>query len=438
MKKRLSNLELTYQCEADFSEPDRYKDLFTIDMNQKLITQGAGLSYAAASFFKGTNTVNMRKFDRILNFSPDNETIEVEAGISLKKLFDFLTPRGYYLSIQPGWPDLCIGSLVATNVHGKNQYLDGIFYVITQSIKLYHPNYGITSCSRSENTEIFELTCGGLGLTGIILSACLKIKKLKGNFLKREIIPVDNLFNTVEMITEHRDKHDILMSWTNISNPRKNFGEGFLITGNFYEKNEYYRNKVYRKLNPNKSNKLRFKVFNQYSLPFINKLYYYKETRKRFPYDISLFDALYPFHNKGFYFDLFGHRGFIAQQILIPEESIFEFIKEFESIIKHADIPIVLSALKAFRGQQNLLNFNGNGFSLYCDFFNNSDSIKFLDKFNDLATDHGCISNIIRNSYLSAKIVKDQYNQYDEFKDRLYHFDPDRLFVSEISNRLEL
>jgi decaprenylphospho-beta-D-ribofuranose 2-oxidase len=173
-------------------------------------------------------------------------------------------------------------------------------------------------------------------------------------------------------------------------------------------------------------------------LPFINKLFYYKETRKRFPYDISLFDALYPFHNKGFYFDLFGHRGFIAQQILIPEDSIFEFIKKFESIIKRADIPIVLSAIKAFRGEQQLLNFNGDGFSLYCDFLNNGDSIKFLDKFNDLATDYGCISNIIRNSYLSAEIVKNQYNQYNEFKDRLHNYDPDRLFVSEISNRLEL
>ena len=77
------------------------------------------------------------------------------------------------------------------------------------------------------------------------------------------------------MITDHRDKHDIVMSWTNMSNPKINFGEGFLITGNFYKKNYDYRNKEYRELNPNNSSKLRFKVFNKYSLPFINKLYYY-------------------------------------------------------------------------------------------------------------------------------------------------------------------
>ena len=438
MRKRLSNLELTYQCEVDYFEPDRYKDIFTVTGSQNIIPQGSGLSYSAASFCKDIKTINMQKFNRILDFSAENETVEVEAGITLKKLFDFLRPVGYYLSIQPGWPDLCIGSLIATNAHGKNQYCDGVFHDITNSIILYHPKYGIMLCSTTENAEIFELTCGGLGLTGIILSACLKIKKLKGNFLKREIIPVGNLSESIEMVTKHRDKHDIVMSWVNMSNPKINFGEGFLITGNFYKKYDNYRNKVYRKLNPNNSSKLRFKVYNKYSLPFINKLYYYKETRERFPSDISLFDALYPFHNKGFYFDLYGQMGFIAQQILIPEGSIFEFIKEFESIVKHADIPIVLSAFKAFRGENKLLNFNGDGFSLYTDFINNKNSIKFLDKYNDLATGYGCISNVIRNNFLTAKVIKSQYPQYDEFRDRLHIFDPKRVFVSEVSERLEL
>lgn len=438
MKKQLSNLELTYQCEVNYNEPDRYRDILRLSPGKKFISQGAGLSYSAASFCKNVNTINMRKFNRILNYSEEQKLIEVEAGITLKNLYDFLTPRGYYISVQPGWPDLCVGSLIATNVHGKNQYLDGVFSDITKSIDLFHPKYGLISCSKIKNNEIFELTCGGLGLTGIILSAYLKLQKLKGNVVSRRIFPVRNLIESIENITKHRNQHDFVMSWIDMSNLLHNFGRGFVITGNIYQSEKSYSNIKYRKLTPNKIKKFRPKIFNKYSIRILNKLYYFKETYKKIPSDISLFESLYPFHNKGFYFDLYGNKGFIAHQVLIPEDNIFEFIEKYETLVKDNNIPIILSAFKAFKGKQRFLNFNGNGFSMYTDFINNNNSINFIYKLNILATEHGCISNVIRNNYLQAKVVELQYPEYDEFKNRLYDFDPDRQFVSELSKRLKL
>jgi len=438
MQRRFSNLELTYECESDFDEPDRYRDLLGIRGDRKLIAQGAGLSYAPASFGKNSKTISMRKFDRILKFSPEIETIEVEAGITLKKLFNFLTLQGFYLLIQPGWPDLCVGALIASNAHGKNQFVDGIFSQITESLTIFHPDKGVISCSRSKNSDIFELTCGGLGLTGIILTACLKIAKLNGNLVRREIIPVRNLVETIEVLTERRDKHDIVMSWTNFSEPNSNFGKGFIITSEFFGCEGTGHSLKYHSLDPHRSRKFRVPVFKKHTITLINKLYYLIETRKKVTSNISLFSALFPFYNKAFYFDLFGKRGFIAHQILIPEDRIFEFLSEFKSIFWSAQIPIVLSAFKAFRGDQKLLYFDGNGFSLYTDFINNSDSRAFLDRLIDLSTDYGCITNIMRNSFLSAKAVRAQYPEFEMFANRVHHFDPKRIFTSALTERLEL
>jgi len=438
MRQHQSNLELTYQCDAELDAPDRYREVLSLGNDRKLIAQGGGLSYAPASFGRNSMTVSMRGFDRILDFSPDQGTLEVESGITLKKLFDFLTPRGFCMLIQPGWPDLCVGALIASNVHGKNQFVDGVFSQITESLTIFHPDKGVLSCSRSENPALFDLTCGGLGLTGIILTACLKVHRLKGYAVRRELIPVRNLVETIEVIIEHRGRHDIVMSWTNLGGIPSTMGQGFIITGDIHPGGKDGRSLKYRPLNPHKKAKARVQAFRRYTMPGINWLYYLWETRKTVLDDIPLFSALFPFYNKGFYFDLFGQRGFLSQQILIPEDRIFDFLAAFESMFRPAQVPIVLAAFKAFRGEQRFLNFNGTGFSFYTDFLNTGPSRAFLQKFNDLATDFGCVSNLLRNAFLPLKVVRAQYSEFDVFRQRLNDYDPKRIFVSALSERLAL
>ena len=168
-------------------KPDRYR---LIDAALKgpapSIAQGAGLSYCLASAGEKTVSVSMGAFDRILAFDPDRQIIEVECGMSLGHLLAFLIERDFWFPVLPGYPTITVGGALAMNVHGKSQVHDGLFGEQVESLEIVHPEHGRLRLSAQENPEIFSLTIGGLGLTGIATRTALRVQRLKGRSLLRE------------------------------------------------------------------------------------------------------------------------------------------------------------------------------------------------------------------------------------------------------------
>ncbi len=429
------SLERTCGLASEYDCPDRYRDLFAAVDSSASIPRGEGVNYVAASFGPGVRSVSLTRFDRILAFCPEERWIEVEAGISLRQLYAFLTPRGFYLSVQPGWPGIRLGSLIATDVHGKNPYRDGTFSGLVQSIRLYHPDKGLLSCSPSENTEVFDLTCGGLGLTGVVVSARIRVDDLKGNVVRKTLIPTGSMHDAAVILEEACAQHDVLMSWTDLSNPSK-LGRGFVIVGDIQD--EWVERPVprYKELDPTRTP--RFSVFGPRSTPWINRAYYLKERWQNADAKVPLYDALFPFHNKGFYFGLYGRRGFVCNQILVPTCAVEDFLRDLEVFLRRFSLRPVLAALKLFKGTNEYLRFDGEGCSLYFDVPNTEARRDALQAFDAFATDYGCISNVTRNGYLSADVVRRQYLEYERFRDGIRSYDPRRRFASELSQRLAI
>ena len=164
---------------SQHQRPDRFRNLEQIPKDVVRIGRGGGYSYAAPSFGKNILTQEMTSFNRILEFNEKLRTVVVESGITLKELLKWSFGNKLILKIQPGHPDITIGGCIAANVHGKNPHKDGTFVDVVLEIKLFHPDRGLITLNRTKNSKIFELTCGGLGLTGIIVSVKLQ----------REILP---------------------------------------------------------------------------------------------------------------------------------------------------------------------------------------------------------------------------------------------------------
>jgi len=61
--------------------------------------------------------------------------------------------------------------------------------------------------------------------------------------------------------------------------------------------------------------------------------------------------------------------------------------------------------------------------------------IQYLDR---LTIELGLIPYIVKDSRLPLAVVKHAYKQYDQFKAQLRGYDRERLYRSELSNRLEL
>ena len=438
MRKRLSSLDRHSTFECEYDRPDRYRQIFEAAKTGKVIPRGAGVSYAAASFSKNSRSIDLSLFNRILAFDQKQRWIDVEAGASLGKLFEFLTPFGLHLPVQPGHPQITIGGCIAANVHGKNQFTEGVFGPLVQKITLFHPDHGLITASASENSEVFDLTIGGFGLTGFILSARLTLAPLPGRAMKESRTRVGGLEEAFHRVDDLKSGCDMIYCWNDLSRTGPDAGRGYIVTGSYIPEAEEKRAVAdYTPLDPS-ARRFRPSMFGDLMMPWINRLYFHRETWSGKPRTVPLFDFLFPMVGKEFYLDFFGDRGFLELQVLLPADGITEYVRDFLSLFRRHGRPVALTTIKPFRGERRLLHFNGTGFNFTIEVRNTARNLEFLGTLDDLNSRFGGITNIIKDSRLSADVAERQYAGYGEFRNRLHQYDPKRRFTSSISERLGL
>ena len=174
---------------------------------KKIIARGLGRSYGDSSIQKNC-VVELRNFNKIISFNKKNGTVKVQAGISLKCLLEKIIPNGWFVPVSPGTKYVTLGGMVASNVHGKNQHLDGCLINHILSIKLLHKDK-IIKITKSYNKDLFYATCGGMGLTGIILEVKIKLIKIKSNRILQKNIFFNDLKNLIKTITKEKDFYSV-------------------------------------------------------------------------------------------------------------------------------------------------------------------------------------------------------------------------------------
>lgn len=421
--------------------PDRYRFWDEMPGDELTIPRGAGLSYTAASFSPESVSIEHGAFNRILGFDAAARTIEVEAGISLSELYDFLTPRGLYLPVQPGYPLITVGGCAATDVHGKNQFRDGTFIRHVRAAQLFHPAYGLVELSPSLNPDLFGLTLGGYGLTGNLISVTLALKPLPSRRLRVRTFLIDDIHRLPEALTEVASTADLVFTWHDFTAKGRSFGRGFLKTGSFVETNAYDAAEpthIARPLSGGSRGSWRLPLFNRTTTPAFNRLYYAANRLAPAERDLRPFDFLFPVHDKQAYFKLFGRRGFCEYQTIIPVAVFGEYINRLRARLSLYPVPITLASAKLFAGTPELLRFTGTGICLSLNYPRTRECLELARFLDELVVSLGCRPNLIKDSRLSAAIVKKTYEGYETFRRRLRDYDPKRIYQSELSRRLEL
>ncbi len=434
------------------SKPENYrylKDLSdapkNVDAQQTaLISRGAGLSYTAASFGEDVCSIDHAQFDRILSFDKENKCIEVEAGISLGKLYDFLIEHGLFLATQPGHPRITVGGCVAPDIHGKNQFMDGTCINQVESLKLFHPSHGIIELSPEQNPELFRLTCGGYGLTGNIISCKLKLKSIPSDMANVTLRPIACIEDLPKMLRESADKADFIFSWHDFNIRGKDFGKGFIQEGRFIanasigEKTSIRKKAAEQSLNAETRGSLPFPIFNSISVAAMNALYGAKGNSGS-SFQLSLFDSIFPIQNvKELYFKFFGAAGFHEYQAIIPESNFGQYIEGVRHALQKRNLPITLASAKLFAGKQDLLRFTGDGICFAMNFPRGQEADELMKELDRLLVNCKGAPNIIKDSRLSKEIVAATYPEYEHFRTLLHQFDPKRIYRSELSERLGL
>ena len=421
---------------ANHQRPDRLRMLN--DRNEEFqIPRGAGLSYAPASFGKDKLIRDMCSFDRILEFDESSKIVVVEAGISLKKLLTWSFSKQLFLPVLPGQPEITVGGCVAANVHGKNPYKDGTFMEHVEWIELSHPTLGTKIISRSNEKKIFNATCGGLGLTGIITKVALKLQKLSSEIVILSPKKTESLKNTLEIMKQHTSD-DLLYSW-NMGSTLFNFGKGIVTSGIFSDDSSSKTLQIKERKSMNSNDRLLpFSLWNTLSSPIINSINRKIQSGKNIVKK-DVYSALFPFVGTArMFYGLYGSNGFNEYQVLIKKKYSVEFIDDLTKLIKSEKPSLTILIMKLFNGKQKLLHFSDEGLSIILNLKHCNSTLKFLKKLDDIVISYKALPYIVKDSRLTKEVVEQCYPEYHVFKEILNEIDPKRIFKSELSERMNL
>jgi len=434
--KKIFSFDKSFSTNITFSQPDKYKLLEKIShTSDNLINIGSNLSYSPLGFSRESLSINIKNFDRILHFDKREKTITVEAGLTLIEFLNFTLKHNLWIPQLPGYPTITIGGAVAANAHGKSCGKHGTIRKSIKSILLFHKTHGWLNLSEDKNKEIFDLTIGGIGLTGTIVSVTFELMEIKSSKFITKKKEVNSVEDSLKLILDESKDASYTYTWNRADN-LSNFGKG-IVYKNYLDQNLNNFEKL--KEEKNQFKPFIFPMWNKFSVNIINSLYFKLNKLTKSEKNENFLNVIFPFYGKENYFNFFGKKGFIESQLLVSEEKLNSFIEEFKNLFEKFEPTITLFSLKNMSGKQKFLRFEDNKICLTFDYVNNKKNLLFMSKIDNLYNKYNITPSIIKDSRISKEILRKSYNEeLTRFKDELFKFDKKRIYQSEISNRLEI
>ena len=435
-EKNLTSFDRSFSSNIFFSEPDKYKLLEKVShSSDKIINLGTNLSYSPLGFCKNSLSINIKNFNRILQFDKIKKTITVEAGLTIVELLNFTLKHNLWIPQIPGYPTISIGGAIAVNAHGKSCAVHGTIRNSIKNIFLFHKIHGWLNLSENENKEIFDLSIGGLGLTGTIVSVTFNLTDIESTNFITQKKKVNSIKESKKFILEDSKDLAYIYTWNRADN-LKSFGKGLVYKNVSDKTSNVFKN--FKKIK-NKFGPFVFPLWNRYTLNIINSLYLKINQLSKTEQRDNFLNVIFPFYGRESYFNFFGKKGFIESQLLIHEKNFDSFIDEFKSLFKKYEPTITLLSLKNMSGKQKFLRFEDDKICLTFDYINNKKNMIFMSKIDSLYSKYEILPSIIKDSRISKETFRDSYKkEFIQFKDKLTSFDKKRVYQSEISNRLEI
>ena len=336
-----------------------------------LLPFGNGRSYGDCCLNPGGALVRMRRLDRFIGFDRERGILECEAGVLLEEILRVAVPAGWFLPVTPGTRLVTVGGAIANDVHGKNHHRAGTFGCHVRRFTLLRSDRGLLECSPTENPELFSATIGGLGLTGLILSAEVVLRPIRGSWLDVETIPFAGIDEFLQLSAESDRTHEYTVAWIDCGAVGRRLGRGIFQRGDHAPGEPPQSSGHGRQRKPLE---IPFvppvSAINRASARAFSILYYHRQRaragRRLLPYE----PFFYPLDGLGSWNRLYGPGGFHQYQCVIPAAAARESLQALLREISEARVGTFLSVLKGFgeRKSPGLLSFPQPGVTLAVDF----------------------------------------------------------------------
>ena len=378
---------------------------YILNEEKTSLARGGKTSYGDASLNGNGLNIDMVHLNKIISFSSDTGVLHCQSGIQLFDIIKKFHNYGWFLNITPGTQQATVGGCVACDSHGKN-WKAGSFcnYIIGFNIMVGNGN--VLWCDENNNTDLYFATFGGLGMTGVIIDVKMILKKVSSSYVDVETIQFNNLEELFELQEETKDTHEYLFSWIDSQKSGYNMGRGVMQRAN-HSKNRDLHYKEKKKINipfnfPNYA-------INRLSVKSFNTFYYLFRNTKKKSTDYFL-DFFYPLNGFENWNRVYGSKGFIEYQIVIPQSNAFNTISKLLTIITKSGLGSTIAAIKPLNKSRGYLSFPIDGITMAVDFAYNERLWPLLDKLDNIVIDNGGRVYLAKDSRLNSINFKKMYS----------------------------
>ncbi len=395
------------------------------------IARGLGRSYGDSAL--ADQVIDCTGLDDLIDFDPDAGLLTAAAGFSIADLLRIFVPLGWFPAVSPGTKHVTLGGAVASDVHGKNHHLAGAFSDHLQSIRLLQPDGEQLDCSRSQNAELFHATAGGMGLTGIITEVSLKLAPIESAWMEESTILTGDLRETMDVCAEHGTT-PYVAAWIDANTTAEAAGAGVVSIGRHAGGGELSAGRESGLAVPFVAP---FSPLNKWSGRAFNHLYRWQGRRRAGHRRVHYEPFLYPLDGLGHWHRLYGPKGLVQYQFVVPDAAAFAASQAILSRILRSRHAVLLAVLKAFgAANANPLSFPMAGYTLALDFKRDRYLNRLLKELDRIVLDHGGRIYLAKDARMSEKVFKSGYPRWTEFAQLRQKFGLDRHFNSLQSNRL--
>ena len=400
------------------------------------IARGNGRSYGDPSVNQNL-TVNMTKFNKLLEWDPQNGNLIAESGVLISDVIKFLMPEGWFPFVTPGTKFVTLGGAIACDIHGKNHHCEGSFGNYVNWLEIIDSENKIIRCSAEENADLFFWTIGGMGLTGVIIKCSIKLKKIENGWISQRKIVNNNLEETLNSFYENEDS-TYSVAWIDCLGKKENFGRSILILGEHAKYSEASSRPLMfpRQIKQYLSVPCELPSFflNNISISIFNSIYFYLNRVKKF--SIVHWDRyFYPLDAIKNWNKMYGKKGFFQFQCVLPLETSQKGYTEILKTIQKESSGSFLAILKKFGKGNGYLSFPSEGFTLALDFKISAKNIDAAKQLTQIVSNYNGVIYLAKDALLSPSDFTDMLGQekLNEFKAVT-----NKQCVSEQSIRLKL
>lgn len=435
------------QCRTFRPEKSRSLHQILADGDDKstFLARGLGRSYGDAALNENGNVILNERRNRFISFDENSGVLECESGVSLAEIIEIFLPRGWFLPVSPGTKFVTIGGAIACDVHGKNHHKDGTFSAFVEQFHLMLASGETIICSREENSEAFWATIGGMGLTGIITRAKLRLRKIETSYVKVNYQQLPNLDAVLEQIAAS-EKCTYSVAWIDCLSSGASLGRSVLMNGEHATRDDV------KVLLPAKFDKplqlasslplsvpldLPQFALNPATVGAFNKLYYAAHPTKQTITDYEKY--FYPLDSINHWNRLYGKAGFIQYQVALPKTQSREGLIALLEAVVRSKRASFLAVLKSF-GAANIapLSFPIEGHTLTFDIPFTPDLPEFVRQLDEITLRFGGRIYLAKDALLRAEHFRVMYPNCQKWQAVKQKLDSQNRFSSSLARRLQL